>query len=433
MAALPDSVSVMRRIVAAIGRSLISMGVLLLLFVAYQLWGTGIAYSKAQDQAKQEFQTRLGVTGQSSGGSVEDEFSPENLGANIPPDLSLTTPPSTVTSSTISSIAPDNSTTTIPARSSTVPLVTSATAPPVTVTTLPKVRAGRSKMRRPPSGKVLGRLVIPRIKKDLVFVEGAGVEDLKSGPGHYAKTPLPGEAGNVGIACHRTTYGAPCFNLHLMQPGDPIFFQTDYGKFRYEVVSHSIVSPKDKKVLAPTPGESVLTITTCNPQYSAAQRYVIRARLVGTAVDTDLFFEPEPEVTIPPTTEAPTTVAARDAVSSDPSEDPTVEDTTLAAVSDTTDTTIPGSVVETESLQAERSGKGRVITFGWFSGRQSFWVSTLLWMLVCSAIWIGAWLLARRRRLIGQAVIYTVGFAMVFLPALYFCFENLAHLLPENV
>ena len=433
------------------------MGILLLLFVAYQLWGTGIAYSKAQDQAKNEFLERLGASGQTGGKSVEEEFSEENLGGVIPPDLGLTTGSTTGSTTVPTTLA----TTTTPAPSTVpgapveptaVPTTTVQTAPPATVTTLPEVRAGRTKMRRPVPGKVLGRMVIPKMKKDLLFVEGAGVEDLKTGPGHYAKTPLPGEEGNVGIACHRTTYGAPCFNLHFLKPGDPIFFQTDYGKFRYEVEGHTIVGPKDKVVLAPTPGQSVLTITTCHPQYSAAQRYVVRARLVGTAVDTDLYFLPEPVVTVPPTTAPPTTLAPLVLDTATAIEDPTVDDSaaivddsaaivddSAAIVDDTspTDSTdVAGSVVDDAtpgSLESERAGSGRIVSVGWFSGRVSYWRSTGLWVGICAAIWIAAWLVARRRRWLGQAVIYSVGFVLVFLPALYFCFENLAHLLPENV
>ncbi len=444
----------MRRIVAAIGRSLISLGVLLLLFVAYQLWGTGIAYSKAQDRAKKDFQERMGTSGIPTADAA-DEFGPDQLGAfALPVDTmpnELTALVSTTTDTTVAvrvgptvplvpvvstvPLVPVVSTVPLVPVVSTVPLVpVVSTIPPVTVTTLPQVRAGRSKMKRVPPGKVLGRLVIPRMKKDLGFVEGAGVEDLKGGPGHYAKTPLPGEEGNVGIACHRTTYGAPCFNLNLLRPGDPIFFETDYGKFRYEVETHMIVGPKDKKVLAPTKGESILTLTTCHPQYSAAQRYVVRARLVGPAVDADLYFEPEPVITAPPTTLPPSTstTALAGAVVDSSIEDPTVGDPTAESTV-ATETLVPGLPVDPIGLEAERAGSGRIITVGWFSGHSSFWMSTLLWVMVCAVIWIGAWLTARRRRLIGQAVIYGIGFLVLFLPALYFCFENLAHLLPENV
>jgi sortase A len=448
----------MRRIVAAIGRSFISVGVLLLLFVAYQLWGTGIAYSKAQDKAKKEFEQRQSANGSTGGGSIEEQFSAANLGAApVPtdPPVDTTTPVPTSTTAPLVMTTPLATTRTAPAPpivadvpvAPVAPTTTATTLlPSATVSTLPHVRAGRSKMKRVPAGKVLGRLVIPRIKKDLGFVEGAGVEDLKGGPGHYAKTPLPGSVGNVGIACHRTTYGAPCFNLHLLQPGDPIFFETDYGKFRYEVVWHTIVSPKDKRVLAPTPGESVLTITTCNPQYSAAQRYVVRARLVGTAVDTDLYFEPEPVETIPPKpvpAVAVTSVDAEpgsipltgDSLDENPAvdENPTLDTSVASVASDSTVDEPSTTSADQNSMQAEKTGTGKIITFGWLSGRQSYWTSTLLWTLLCAGIWLVAWLLARGRRFAGQAVIYGLGFMILFLPALFFCFENLAHLLPENV
>ena len=46
---------------------------------------------------------------------------------------------------------------------------------------------------------------------------------LQYGPGHYMQTNLPGSGGNVGIAGHRTTYGAPFTRLDLLEVGDTIF------------------------------------------------------------------------------------------------------------------------------------------------------------------------------------------------------------------
>src|SRR5207302_5951251 len=43
------------RVLLAIGRSLIAFGTLLLLFVAYELWGTGITEARHQRQLKREF------------------------------------------------------------------------------------------------------------------------------------------------------------------------------------------------------------------------------------------------------------------------------------------------------------------------------------------------------------------------------------------
>ena len=45
----------MRRTIAAIGRALVTIGLLILLFVVYTLWGTGIFTARAQAQLKDDF------------------------------------------------------------------------------------------------------------------------------------------------------------------------------------------------------------------------------------------------------------------------------------------------------------------------------------------------------------------------------------------
>jgi LPXTG-site transpeptidase (sortase) family protein len=533
-----------RRVVAATGRGFITIGVLLLLFVAYQLWGTGLQYNASQSDAKRKFQLTLKASGIAPAtGDVTKDFSPENLGpAPLPGDIAIgtdvtgptedtqaastdslaatdvpaatnvatpispaataktgvvltpttrTTAPTntaTITKPRTPAITPTSkvrkpTATQLPKPNITIPSSAQAGDPLLPVTTLPQVRKGRSKMRRPLASDVLGRMVFPRAGIDVQFVEGSGIEDLKKGPGHYPGLPLPGEIGNAGIACHRTTFGAPCFNLNLAQVGDPLFFETAYGRFRYEVTGLSIVIPKDTKVLAPTPGESVLTITTCHPQYTAKQRLVLRAKLVTTAVDTELYFEPaakkalvatplatealetdpavvETEVaeTIPTTLPAPTTTVAVltfDTTVNNPVIE-TVPPPTVATSQTATVPTVPLDSGAVDSGAVDSGAVDSAVTsdvadstaplaldgtqapgqrwqFGWFNGPRSAWIATLLWAFVCALIWFAAWLVARSRKRVARAIVYTAGFLILFLPALYFCFQNLTHLLPENV
>ena len=275
-----------RRLLAGLGRTLITSGVLLLLFVAYQLWGTGIAEARDQRKGLNAFEAQLAALGQTA---LAGDGTPLPGDPDFDPDPSTVALPDTTVAST-STAAPDPS-----ATSTTSAIAPSSTLPPVTTSTLPQVRAGRSQMQAPKPGKELGLLVMPRINVRKVVVEGSDKESLKTGPGHYPTTPYPGQPGNSAIACHRTTYGAPCFNLDLLKNGDPIFVQTLQGSFRYEVERSWKVSPHDTTVLAPTPGENVLTLTTCEPKYSAAKRLIVRARLVGPAAASDFFAEPEPE------------------------------------------------------------------------------------------------------------------------------------------
>jgi sortase A len=197
-----------RVVLRGIGKTFISVGMLLLLFVAYQLWGTGIAESRSQHSLKKQF--------------LAAPVSPVSPGENAVPQ---------------------------PA---------------------------------PLPDQAIGILKIPRIHVDVAVVEGVGVEDLKKGPGHYPQTPLPGQPGNTAIAGHRTTYGAPFYNLNEMQPGDEIDIQTHVATYKYSVIGEMDVAPTDTQVVANTP-DNRLTLTTCTPRFSAAKRLVLTARLVGLA------------------------------------------------------------------------------------------------------------------------------------------------------
>jgi len=117
----------------------------------------------------------------------------------------------------------------------------------------------------------------------LFVVEGVGVEDLKKGPGHYTGTALPGQPGNFAVAGHRTTYGNPFFDLDDLQADDEILVTDRQGtRWVYSVVRQEVVSPDAKRVLLPDPlgiGRPTLTLTSCHPRFSNAQRLVVFAEL----------------------------------------------------------------------------------------------------------------------------------------------------------
>jgi sortase A len=118
----------------------------------------------------------------------------------------------------------------------------------------------------------------------MFVVSGVGVADLRDGPGHYPTTGLPGAAGNFAVAGHRTTYGAPFYHLDQLVPGDEVWVTDRSGaRYTYRVVEQRIVSPDDGSVLAPDPrqtGRPTLTLTTCHPRFSNAQRLIVFAELV---------------------------------------------------------------------------------------------------------------------------------------------------------
>jgi sortase A len=137
-------------------------------------------------------------------------------------------------------------------------------------------RALNRKARR---GQPIGRIRMPRIGLSKVIVEGTDGTSLRSGPGHYPATPLPGAPGTVAIAGHRTTYGAPFRRVDKLRKGDEIEVEMPYGRFTYRVERTQIVAPTATEVTRRVSYDR-LVLTACHPLYSAAQRIVIFARLV---------------------------------------------------------------------------------------------------------------------------------------------------------
>lgn len=120
----------------------------------------------------------------------------------------------------------------------------------------------------------------------LFVVEGVGLDDLRRGPGHYPESAAPGGPGNFAVAGHRTTYGQPFYDLDVIEPGDEIHVVDRQGSEHvYEVVEQRIVAPGDVWVVGDDPlgtGRSMLTLTTCHPRFSAAQRLIVFAELRDT-------------------------------------------------------------------------------------------------------------------------------------------------------
>ena len=140
--------------------------------------------------------------------------------------------------------------------------------------------AARRYRRRLRTGRAIGRISLPSLKRQYVMVQGTDTEPLRKGPGHYPETPLPGQGGTIGIAGHRTTYLAPFRTIDRLRRGQPIVVTMPYGRFTYRVRRTRIVLPSDVWVKRPV-GYEQLILSACHPLYSAAKRIVVFARLVG--------------------------------------------------------------------------------------------------------------------------------------------------------
>ncbi|HEX3566796.1 MAG TPA: class E sortase [Acidimicrobiales bacterium] len=219
-----------RRVLRSIGVALLAAGVLVMLFVAYELWGTGLTTNSHQNALRSQF---------------DQELRAHHVSPTVPTTVPKGSGSTTTTTQPISKVQP--------------------VAPPAA------------------PGEPIGIINIPKININYVAVQGTDEADLERGPGHYSNTSLPGNPGNAAFAGHRTTYAAPFYNLDQLAPGDPIFVTTTQGKFQYNVTQVLVVDPTDVAVLDDTPTPT-LTLTTCNPRYSAATRMVVKASLVSPVV-----------------------------------------------------------------------------------------------------------------------------------------------------
>lgn len=133
--------------------------------------------------------------------------------------------------------------------------------------------------RRTRTGEPIGRIELPTLDRSYVIAEGTDKGTLRKAPGHYPDTPLPGQGGTVGIAGHRTTYGAPFRPIDRLRQGQRVVARMPYGRFVYEVERTRIVKPHEVWVKRRV-GHERLILSACNPLYSARERIVVFARLV---------------------------------------------------------------------------------------------------------------------------------------------------------
>jgi sortase A len=292
-----------------VGRVVLVTGILILLFIPYLLWGTGLITARNQS-------------------ALTAQFEAAQKKADSHPATTITDPTKTTTP-----------------------------AAPQVAPTIPD----------PPVGSPVGTIQIPKINLAMTVVEGTDEAQLAMGPGHYPTTPLPGEAGNVAIAGHRTTYLHPFYSLDALVPGDLIYITTLQGTFLYKVFGSQVVLPTDVAVVDPTPTPQ-LTLTTCNPRYSASQRLVVHALLVAS------------ELAHPTSTPVAVTTHHGKA----PPPQPTKQ-----------------------------------------------WAPAILWGVVVAGLAVGLWVLALHTRAINRALTIGMGTA-VWLVVVFFFFQSVAPLLPAS-
>lgn len=139
-----------------------------------------------------------------------------------------------------------------------------------------------------PEGQVMASLHIPRLGPDynVSIAHGVGMDTVlnRGYIGHYPETQLPGEIGNFATAAHRQSYGAPYRRIEEIRHGDELIVETADAYLVYVVTADEIVHPSQVEVLAPVPNrpgevpeDRYMTLTTCHPLFSAAQRWITYA------------------------------------------------------------------------------------------------------------------------------------------------------------
>lgn len=400
--------------VGGIGRILLVAGVLMFGFVAYQLWGTGIEYRQHQSTLAKEFAQRqadlLGTDGASPDSTIPGSSDPtDETDTSLPQD---------------------------PNSSGTL----------VTPTTFPDTGRKRVRWPKPAPGDVIAIIAIPKVNKRVYAVAGVDANDLKQGLGHYPRTPLPGQLGNSAFAGHRTTFGAPLFDIDKLSIGDEIVVDTITNQRYVYLVSSS------PRVVAATAGSVVettdrtvatLTLTSCHPKYSAKERIVVVATLdpSRSGIVEPPFVDPAPattvtSTTVTATTTAPTTVAPATTGSSGTSTSTSLARSTTTAATTTTTTTTVDDTISTAVPGPGTPGDGfppaeeaLQLSQGWLADSAAWW-HVIGWGLLNAAVAAAGWLLARRTRRwwLGLAAA-----AAPFLLVLYFVYQNVNRLMPADL
>ncbi|MFJ6609789.1 class E sortase [Streptomyces sp. NPDC091289] len=146
-------------------------------------------------------------------------------------------------------------------------------------------------------GKPFATLHIPRLGADWEWpvLENTEARTLQKGLGHYRGTARPGDTGNFAVAGHRRTYGDPFKDFPKLRPGDAVVVNDGTTWFTYRIVKKPYRTvPTDTAVVDPVPRGSgfegagrYLTLTTCEPEWGSSHRLIAWAHLDATRPVSD--------------------------------------------------------------------------------------------------------------------------------------------------
>jgi sortase A len=227
-------------LVGVLGELFVTAGVLVLLFLGWQVWLNDIIVGAEQTSAASELAEKW-----------------DRPVASAPPSATPTGSPT--------------------------PAETAAPGDAAPV----RVDPGEPVVAKAPAEAVsFANLIVPRLGADYrrPIAEGVGLDVLnnrKTGVGHYPETQMPGQVGNFAVAAHRTTYGAGFHDINNLVVGDNIYVETADGWYQYVYRGTEYVRPTGVGVLEPVPQaaglastDRVITMTSCHPYFSSAERII---------------------------------------------------------------------------------------------------------------------------------------------------------------
>ncbi len=279
--------SPVRTVVRGIGQTLITLGVVVLLFVVYEVYVTDLFGHQKQAAATSQ---------------LDEEWAKASGGGTAVATVVQTT--------NATAVVDDQKLVTDPGK--------------------------RKKNYDTSIGDGFAKIYIPAFGADYVFtiIEGTDPDDLYVGPGHYTDTQYPGQQGNFSVAGHRVSKGSPFNDLGLLASCDAMVVETQDDWFVYrvlpmdgeqatwtstprahcdgvkvqtgqyaDVTGRLITDPSNYAVVRPVPGdpstavpkdaERLITLTTCHPQFSDAERMIVHGVLVRSYAKAAGFLPPE--------------------------------------------------------------------------------------------------------------------------------------------
>jgi len=140
-------------------------------------------------------------------------------------------------------------------------------------------------LQHPENGMKFAQMLIPRFGSDYNVTIAGGTTrpaTLDNGwIGVYDQSVMPGEVGNFSMAGHRTTWGFPLNRIDKLRLDDAIVVEAQEGWYTYRFRTLEYVKPDAVDVLLDVPqvpgaatGERYMTLTACSPLYSLEERIV---------------------------------------------------------------------------------------------------------------------------------------------------------------